>query len=41
MPTMRDRFVHVSSQLLDERADIAVVLAETSLSNFKESGAVQ
>ena len=41
MPTMRDRFVHVSSQLLDERADIAVVLAEISLSNFKESGAVQ
>lgn len=41
MPTMRDRFVHASSQLLDERADIAVVLAEISLSNFKESGAVQ
>ncbi len=37
---MRDRFVDVSTRLLDERPDLAVVLAEISGANFRQSGAM-
>lgn len=39
MTTMRDRFVNVTTELLDEQSDLAVVLADIGSGNFKESGA--
>ena len=41
MPTMRDRFVTVAGELLDERPELAVVLADISFSYFKEAGVVE
>ena len=38
MPTMRDRFVNVSGGLLDERSDLAIVLADIGVGNFREAG---
>ena len=38
MPTMRDRFVSVSSGLLDERSDLAIVLADIGVANFRQTG---
>ena len=40
MPSMRDRFVSVAGELLDERPELAVVLADIGFSNFKEAGVV-
>ena len=40
MPTMRDRFINVSGELLDERPDLAVVLADISFSYFVKAGVV-
>ena len=40
MPTMRERFIDVSGGLLDERPDIAVVLADIGFSNFLEAGVI-
>ena len=39
MEGMRDRFVGVTTSLLDERNDVAVVLAAISAALFRESGA--
>jgi transketolase len=41
MPTMRDRFVDVSSGLLDERSDLAIVLADIGVANFRETGVIE
>ena len=41
MTTMRDRFINVTSELLDEQSDLAVVLADIGTGNFRESGARQ
>ena len=38
---MRDRFINVSGELLDERPELAVVLADISFSYFKEAGVVE
>ena len=38
MPTMRDRFINVSSALLDEHPELAIVLADIGTSNFREAG---
>lgn len=38
---MRRRFVEVTTDLLDQREDLAVVLAVIGLGQFRESGAVQ
>ena len=38
MPTMRDRFFSVTGELLDERPELAVVLADISASYFKQAG---
>ena len=40
MPTMRDRFINVSGKLLDERPELAVVLADIGFSYFTEAGVV-
>lgn len=40
MPTMRDRFMKVSGALLDERSDLAVVLADIGYGYFQHAGAV-
>ena len=37
---MRDRFINVSGELLDERPELAVVLADISFSYFLEAGVV-
>lgn len=37
MDTMRERFTAVSSELLDERPEVAVVLAEISADGFKDA----
>ena len=41
MPTMRDRFINVSGELLDEWPDLAVVLADIGFSYFLEAGVVE
>ena len=41
MPTMRDRFINVSGELLDERPELAVVLADISFSYFVKAGVVE
>ena len=41
MPTMRDRFIDVSGELLEKRSELAVVLADISFSYFKEAGVVE
>ena len=41
MPTMRDRFVNVYGELMDERSDLAVVLADIGVTDFRETGALQ
>ena len=41
MPTMRDRFVNVSGDLLDERPDLAIVLADIGYSYFVEAGVTE
>ncbi len=41
MPTMRDRFINVTGEMLGERAELAVVLADISFSYFKEAGVVE
>ena len=41
MPTMRDRFIDVSGALLDERPELAIVLADIGFSNFVAAGVVQ
>ena len=41
MPNMRDRFIKVSGGLLDERPDLAVVLADIGFSYFREAGVVE
>ena len=41
MPTMRDRFVNVSGKLLDEQPDLAIVLADISVSYFVKAGVVE
>ena len=38
MPDMRERFIKVSGELLDERSDLAVVLADIGFSYFKDAG---
>ena len=38
MPTMRDRFINVSGELLDEWPDLAVVLADIGFSKFLKPG---
>ena len=38
---MRDRFINVSGELLDERPELAVVLADISFSSFIEAGVVE
>lgn len=38
---MRDRFVNVSSGLLDERSDLAIVLADIGVANFRETGVIE
>lgn len=40
MPTMRDRFMNVSGTLLDERPDLAVVLADIGYGYFQDAGVV-
>ena len=41
MPTMRDRFINVSGELLDERPDLAVVLADIGFSYFAQADVVR
>ena len=41
MPTMRDRFINVTGEMLDERPELAVVLADISFSYFKDAGVVE
>ena len=41
MPTMRDRFINISGGLLDERPDLAVVLADIGFAYFSEAGVVE
>ena len=41
MPTMRDRFINVSGELLDERPELVVVLADIGFSYFTEAGVVE
>ena len=41
MPTMRDRFINVSGDLLDERRELVVVLDDISYSYFRQSGVVE
>ena len=41
MPTMRERFINVSGELLDERPDIAVVLADIGFSYFRAAGVIE
>ena len=41
MPTMRDRFISVTGEMLDERPELAVVLADISFSYFREAGVVE
>ncbi len=41
MPTMRDRFIDVTGELLDERPDLAVVLADIGFSYFQEAGVME
>ena len=41
MSTMRDRFIEVSGELLDERPELAIVLADISYSYFREAGVVE
>ena len=38
---MRDRFINVSGELLDERPDLTVVLADISFSQFMEAGVIE
>ena len=38
MPTMRERFINVTGELLDERPELAVVLADISFSYFVDAG---
>ena len=38
---MRDRFINVSGELLDEWPDLAVVLADIGFSYFLEAGVVE
>ncbi len=40
MPTMRDRFLNVAGALLDERPDLAVVLADIGYGYFQQAGVV-
>jgi transketolase len=40
MPTMRDRFMNVSGALLDERPDLAIVLADIGFGYFASAGVV-
>jgi transketolase len=40
MDTMRERFTRTTTDLLDERDDVAVVLADIGVAGFVESGAV-
>ena len=40
MPTMRERFINVSGELLNERPDIAVVLADIGYSYFQRAGVI-
>ena len=35
---MRERFINVAGSLLDERSDLAIVLADISNSNFRDAG---
>lgn len=41
MPTMRDRFINVSGELLDEWPELVVVLADISFSYFVKAGVVE
>ena len=41
MLTMRDRFFNVVGELLDERPELAVVLADISVSYLKEAGVTE
>ncbi len=41
MDTMRERFTTVVTELLDERPELAVVLADIGVGGFQESGATQ
>lgn len=41
MDTMRERFTTVATQLLDERPDIALVLADIGVSQFRANGAIR
>ena len=41
MPTMRDRFFRVTGELLDERPELAVVLADISASYFRQAGVTE
>ncbi len=38
---MRDRFINVSGELLDDRPDLTVVLADISFSQFMEAGVIE
>ena len=38
MPNMRDRFANIAGELLDERDDLAVVLADIGVSQFRQAG---
>lgn len=41
MPTMRERFLSVAGELLDERPNLAVVLADIGFGYFREAGVVE
>lgn len=41
MQTMRDRFINVTGEMLDERPELVVVLADISFSYFKEAGVLE
>lgn len=41
MDTMRDRFVAVTSELLDERTELAVVLADIGVGRFEDEGTIR
>ena len=41
MPNMRDRFANVAGELLDERDDLAVVLADIGVGQFRQAGVME
>ena len=41
MPTMRERFVRVSSELVDTNPDLAIVLADIGVAQFEATGVIE